>query len=49
MPLCRRCHDLQHRGELALERFVTPVEWAYAVSLVGLVEAGMRLSNRMAA
>jgi 5-methylcytosine-specific restriction endonuclease McrA len=49
VPLCRRHHRAYDEGGFDLLPFVTPVEWAYAVSLVGVVEAGMRLSNRRAA
>lgn len=42
--LCRRHHDLQHRGELELLSSMTRDEQAYIVELVGLGEAFRRVT-----
>lgn len=43
LPLCRPCHDAQHRGELALGPLLTGTERAYVIALVGEGEASRRL------
>lgn len=44
VPLCRRCHQLQHAGRLSLGSLLTVDERAYVVGLVGVGEAERRLA-----
>ena len=39
IPLCRRCHDAQHRGELELLPLMRPEEHAEAARVVGIARA----------
>lgn len=39
IPLCRRCHDAQHRNELELLGLMRPDEQMEAVRVVGIARA----------
>lgn len=46
IPLCRACHDAQHRGEIELLPLMTRSEQVEAVRAVGLARAYRYLTNR---
>jgi hypothetical protein len=46
VPLCRLHHDLYHGGDLDLLPYLTHDEQAYAVFLVGYVNAGRYMSGK---
>lgn len=46
IPLCRACHDAQHRGEVDLLSLMTREEQVGAVRAVGLARAYRYLAGR---